>query len=308
MVEFELNPMASNLWIKLYHEILRDPKMGRLPDNVWRRAIELFLLAGELNKDGELPDTEDLSWLLHRPNIEEFETELAYLEKVTILTRLDNGWLVTKFADRQKAIGDAERARAYRDRKRKQVESQESDEGNTPELQDNHEPITERDASVTGVTVDIDIDIDKELILPNGNSGKPPKGAKEVSRENIAENETLMADTPESRLLFAKIDRNRAGKGYRPLKRFGSLEQKQKCLKAANRLGYEKFIEGVDAGLANGITELKGLVNWIAKWGTSSQNGAKGEFPTSPRASPQSKMTEEEEKAAFLAHQRQQKR
>lgn len=270
--------MASNFWIKLYHEILHDPKMGKLPDNVWRRAIELFLLAGELDENGKLPNTEDLAWLLHRPNIEEFEAELTHLEKVNILTRLDDGWLVTKFSERQRAIGDAERAKAYRDRKRKQQiepETQESNEPDTPTSQERHEPVTNRDA-------DIDIDIDKD-ILPNGNSGKPQQKAKKVSRENIAENKTLMADTPESRLLFAKIDRNRAGKGYKPLKRFGSLEQKQKFLKAANRLGYEKLSEGIEAGLANGITELKSLVNWIAKWGLSAQNS---NHKQQPRASP----------------------
>lgn len=272
--------MASNFWIKLYHEILHDPKMGKLPDNIWRRAIELFLLAGELEEEGELPSTEDLAWLLHRPNIEEFETELAHLERVKILTRLDDGWLVTKFSERQKAIGDAERAKAYRDRKRRQTEpeTKESNEPVTPELRTRHEPVTNRDA-------DIDIDIDKES-LPNGNGGKPPKTAKKVSRENTVGTETLMTDTPESRLLFAKIDRNRAGKGYAPLKRFGSLEQKQKFLKATSRLGYEKTLEGIDAGLANGITELKGLVNWLAKWGTSTQNGAKGTRSAAPRASP----------------------
>lgn len=163
--------MASNFWIKLYHEILHDPKMGKLPDNVWRRAIELFLLAGELDDGGKLPDTEDLSWHLHRPSMEELETELAHLEKVEILTRLEDGWLVTKFAERQKAIGDAERAKAYRDRKRRQIEpeTQKSNGTDTTELQERHESVTKRDT---------DIDIDKE-ILPKGNSGKKPQVGSE---------------------------------------------------------------------------------------------------------------------------------
>jgi hypothetical protein len=32
----------NHRWIKLYLEILDDPKMGKLPDWCWRRAIELF--------------------------------------------------------------------------------------------------------------------------------------------------------------------------------------------------------------------------------------------------------------------------
>ena len=45
--------MASRYWIKLYHEILEDPKMGRLSDRQFRRVIELFLLAGDCEMDGQ---------------------------------------------------------------------------------------------------------------------------------------------------------------------------------------------------------------------------------------------------------------
>lgn len=284
--------MASNFWIKLYHEILHDPKMGRLPDNVWRRAIELFLLAGELDDDGKLPNTEDMAWLLHRPSIEEFETELDHLERIRILTRLDDGWLVTKFSERQKAISDAERAKAYRGRKHKGSVSQEDNKPVTPESQDRHAIVTSRDAY-----------IDKD-ILPNGNSGKPPEilepEEKSEESEPIQEpaiepestgnaeeiTEKLSPDTPESRLLFAKINQNRAAKKRNNLKRFGSLEQKQKCLEAAKRLGYTKFSEGVETALANGVeVELKALVNWIAKY-TGEKNGFHPPSPTSSRASP----------------------
>jgi hypothetical protein len=47
--------VAARFWIKLYLEILDDPKMGRLPDHLWRRAVELFLLAGRAGNDGALP-------------------------------------------------------------------------------------------------------------------------------------------------------------------------------------------------------------------------------------------------------------
>ena len=47
--------MASYYWIKLYHEILDDPKMGRLSDHLWRRFFEFVLLAVEHNQDGRIP-------------------------------------------------------------------------------------------------------------------------------------------------------------------------------------------------------------------------------------------------------------
>jgi len=39
--------MTGNYWIKLYIEILHDAKMGAMSDRLWRRTIEMFLLAGE---------------------------------------------------------------------------------------------------------------------------------------------------------------------------------------------------------------------------------------------------------------------
>ncbi len=181
--------MASKYWIKLYHEILQDPKMGRLPDNVWRRAIEIFLLAGELDEEGKLPETEEIAWLLRQPVIETFEAELAHLEKVGVLTRLPDGWLVTKFADRQAASTDAERMKEYRKRKREGQESEKipveeqkepAEEGKVPSENEKEpvggqkpeqplhgdngtvtEPVT---SPVTKRNADTDTELDKELI------------------------------------------------------------------------------------------------------------------------------------------------
>ena len=173
--------MASNFWIKLYHEILHDPKMGMLPDNVWRRCLEIFLLAGELDNDGQLPDTQELAWLLRQGNIERFEAELEHLERVGILTRLTDGWLVTNFTKRQGVIDSAERSKAYRDRKRERGDASGphvNEKSVTPASQESHEPINEpsRDshAIVTQPVTqrDADIDIDKES-SPKGDSGKP---------------------------------------------------------------------------------------------------------------------------------------
>ena len=62
--------MASRYWIKLYHEILDDPKMGRLPHALFRRAIEFFLMAGEYGRDGGLPALADIAWRLRADEIE----------------------------------------------------------------------------------------------------------------------------------------------------------------------------------------------------------------------------------------------
>jgi hypothetical protein len=112
--------MPSKYWIKLYHEILDDPKMGRLPDALWRRTIELFLLAGDLDADGVLPAVDDMAWRL-RVDPAALATDLKALANVGIVTSCDDGcWIVTKFADRQAAATSSERGARFRERQRKQ--------------------------------------------------------------------------------------------------------------------------------------------------------------------------------------------
>lgn len=112
--------MPSYHWIKLYHEILHDPKMGRLSDHLWRRAIELFLLAGETGRDGALPPPADIAWQF-RTTEAELLADLQDLAQVDIVSMEEGGaWTVTKFAARQAPMDDAERKRRQRERDRKQ--------------------------------------------------------------------------------------------------------------------------------------------------------------------------------------------
>ena len=41
-------------WIKLWPELLYDPKMAQLDDHLWRVAVSCFLLAGEVDQHGGL--------------------------------------------------------------------------------------------------------------------------------------------------------------------------------------------------------------------------------------------------------------
>jgi DNA-binding transcriptional regulator YhcF (GntR family) len=111
--------MTANYWIKLYHEVLYDPKMAKMPDHLYRRTIELFLLAGETDKDGALPSVSDMAWKL-RIEKEQLETELVELQRTGIISMVNGGYFVTKFADRQDAATPAERKRYQRDRDRKE--------------------------------------------------------------------------------------------------------------------------------------------------------------------------------------------
>lgn len=107
--------MTSYSWVKLYHEVLHDPKMGRLTDNLWRRVIEVILLAGESGRDGLLPDVADMAWTL-RLSTEELEANLESLAGYNIVEQTPQGWKVTHFSNRQAPIEAKDRVSAYRNR------------------------------------------------------------------------------------------------------------------------------------------------------------------------------------------------
>ncbi len=93
-------------WIKLYTEMLDDPKIGRLSEVIRYRFIELLLLAGECDEDGWLVngDTplaiEDIAWRLRKDEATIQET-MAQLQRVGLIDCQDDTWLIVKFAVRQ---------------------------------------------------------------------------------------------------------------------------------------------------------------------------------------------------------------
>jgi hypothetical protein len=121
----------ADYWIKLYIEILEDPKMGTLPANLWQRFIQLCLLAGKYGKAGELPDTQQLAWAL-RMNTDDLNHELHQLASTGMIEPMVNGWLVVNFAKRQAAVPAKERMLQMRERQHKQQYY----DGVTPTLRD----------------------------------------------------------------------------------------------------------------------------------------------------------------------------
>src|SRR3990167_2331293 len=95
-------------WIKLYTEILSDPKMGQMTDGLWRRTMELFLLAGKSGNGGYLPSLQDIAWML-RIDTEQLSREIQELKELVILSEDEDGLYVTNFIARQGADSDAER-------------------------------------------------------------------------------------------------------------------------------------------------------------------------------------------------------
>ncbi len=84
--------MASKYWIKLYHEVLDDPKIGRLRVALKWRFIECLLVAGD---DGILPQIDDMAWRV-RADVEELETDLNELSDAGLLNRVAGDWQVNR--------------------------------------------------------------------------------------------------------------------------------------------------------------------------------------------------------------------
>ena len=141
--------MASKYWLKLYHEMLDDPKVAKLPDSSWRRFVECLLLAGEVDKSGFLPDVPDMAWRL-RLNDNTLSQDLSRLALSGLVELKNDGesdrWFVTNFSKRQGASAAAERMRAYRRRKNQKREDEILD---TDTDIDTYRDVT---SSVTGVT------------------------------------------------------------------------------------------------------------------------------------------------------------
>jgi len=97
---------TSMPWIKLYTEMLDDPKIGLLSVELRWRFVELLLLAGECDEDGLLLISEkpmtvpDMAWRL-RADEQVLGTELEELQQAGLIDFKDSTWYIVKFSERQ---------------------------------------------------------------------------------------------------------------------------------------------------------------------------------------------------------------
>jgi hypothetical protein len=100
---------------------------------------------------------------------------------------------------------------------------------------------------------------------------KAQEPVSEVAGDPI---ESLEPDTPNGRVLFARLQQEARAKGRRGPKKFPSLACKRKFTEAERRLD-EHFQEALDAGLVKGITSVSALVNWLARYRPGRKSGKK---------------------------------
>jgi DnaD/phage-associated family protein len=109
--------MGSKFWIKLYIEMLNDRKVARMDTHLRWRMVECFLLAGMLDKGGELPPVDEAAWLL-RLQVQQLQDDWDALWKAGILNADDERtkYYVVNFAKRQAPDTVNKRVREYRKR------------------------------------------------------------------------------------------------------------------------------------------------------------------------------------------------
>ena len=170
--------MASTYWMKFYYETMDDPKVARLPDNLWRRFFECCLLAGETHLDGRLPPIADIAWRL-RVDEETLQTEFKQLAESGLLEHqvdhvLDEGnWIVLNFAKRQAPLSNSDRVRRHRENQKKDHYYESSNVTSTPGNKvcngTRNEKATNRYTDIDK-DKDADVDVDKDVTSPKRHS------------------------------------------------------------------------------------------------------------------------------------------
>lgn len=108
--------MAKQHWLKLYIELLDDPKIAKVPDWLFRRMILLFLVAKEDDQKGKLQPVADVAWRIRLAEDQVTET-LQALSEIGVAHQDEQGeWRITNFAKRQAPSPVAQRVALHRQR------------------------------------------------------------------------------------------------------------------------------------------------------------------------------------------------
>lgn len=139
--------MASKYWLKLFHETIYDPKIMMRSPGARLRWYECLCLAGDVDRDGELPSIEHMVFVF-RVSEEQLLDELSELVRAGMIVQNGDAYIVKNWTKRQSQMPDAERK--YRDRdsaQKKEYYGEKVSESVTNNVRNS----------------DADIDIDKEV-------------------------------------------------------------------------------------------------------------------------------------------------
>jgi len=104
----------AGYWLKLYTEILEDPKYSRLSDNAKLGMYELMLVAKRFGDEGILPNVDDIAFYTRRQP-EWWTAVLKELDSIHFITNTDDGCIIRKFSERQAPADGKTRAKMSRE-------------------------------------------------------------------------------------------------------------------------------------------------------------------------------------------------
>jgi hypothetical protein len=102
------------IWIRLWTEMLDDPKVGLLDDTTWRVTVSLFMLAGEVDQEGLLGKGKVIAWRLRRDEAQVLDA-LNQLSALGIVeTNPEGDWRLCNFSKRNQRVEDKIRQQQHR--------------------------------------------------------------------------------------------------------------------------------------------------------------------------------------------------
>lgn len=156
--------MASKYWLKLFHETIYDPKIMMRSPGARLRWYECLCLAGDVDRDGELPSIEHMVFVF-RVSEEQLLDELSELVRAGMIVQNGDAYIVKNWTKRQSQMPDAERK--YRDRdsaQKKEYYVEKVSESVTENVRNsdanNKNNVRNSDADID---IDKEVDVDKEL-------------------------------------------------------------------------------------------------------------------------------------------------
>lgn len=155
--------MASKYWLKLFHETIYDPKIMMRSPGARLRWYECLCLAGDVDRDGELPSIEHMVFVF-RVSEEQLLDELSELVRAGMIVQNGDAYIVKNWTKRQSQMPDAERK--YRDRdsaQKKEYYGEKVSESVTNSVRN----------SDADIDIDKEVDVDKELDADVSGGGLP---------------------------------------------------------------------------------------------------------------------------------------
>ena len=261
-------------WIRLYTEMLDDPKLGRLPDSTKWRMCQLFLFAGECDAEGYLVNgtdsltVEDIAWRL-RVDAAELQSDLDQLTDLDIVAFEDGTWMIVKFSERQPRP-QSEKRKAWRERKRRQREKD-----GTPD--DTPEDVT-RDNAVNpaGFTAT--------------EKSRVEKRREEESRSIAADAAPPPRSPPKKGKSASKPGYTTGQQGFlekHGAKRFKNRTQAEAVLTLEQLHGTTKLLEGATWTAKTGMTLGKAVLaleTALPKWGEPKSRASPDNLPEAKSA------------------------